>query len=107
MDILGVLAVAVMLMAPVALGIATAWGLYYWTKKRWTWALAPVFVLAWMTCVTAPMVGMGLYLPYRAKAAAGARPAPAAPPPQAAPAPEEVESAEAPGVPEEPTRPAE
>jgi len=50
---LAVLLVAVA--ASAALGVGTAYALSRWIRKRWVWALAPVFLLLWLSCGAASL----------------------------------------------------
>lgn len=50
----GVLILAFVFFASVALGAATAWGIYALSRKRWGWLLTPVFAFFWLLLGTLP-----------------------------------------------------
>src|SRR5688572_8309430 len=52
----GVFILAFVFFASVALGAATAWGLYAWTRRRWVWLLTPVFAILWFLLGTGPFL---------------------------------------------------
>jgi hypothetical protein len=80
-------AFAFVLFASIALGAATAWLIVWKSKKPILWALAVPFALMWLVLVAGPLIGLGLYLPYRAAMRVPAPVAPAPPVPVAAPTP--------------------
>lgn len=43
--------------ASAALSVGTAYALHRWTRKRWVWALTPVFLLLWLSCGAASLAG--------------------------------------------------
>ena len=80
----GVLILAFVFFASVALGAATAWGLYAYSRRRWVWLLTPVFAVLWLLLGTVPF----LFLSYDRVA----RPAPViAPAPTVTPPTQEPE----------------
>ena len=54
--LLSLLVLAFVLFASVALGVATAWALYRWTRRRWAWLLTPLFLLLWLLLGAAPFL---------------------------------------------------
>ena len=84
---MSLLIVAVGLFASVGLGFATAYGFYRWSRKRWVWALTPLFVLFWLAIGLLPLV-MIAWTQARAPARI------AAPPVQAQPDTGQTETAE-------------
>jgi hypothetical protein len=52
----GVLILAFAVFASIALGAATAWGLYAYTRLRWIWLLTPAFAVLWL------ILGAGSFL---------------------------------------------
>ena len=77
---------AFILFASAALGAATA-GLVVWkSKKPILWSLAVPFAIMWLILVAGPLIGLGLYVPYRAAMRAPVPVAPA-PPVMVTPAP--------------------
>ena len=74
-------AFAFVLFASIALGAATAWLIVWKSKKPILWALAVPFALMWLVLVAGPLIGLGLYLPYRAAMKAPVPVAPAPPVP--------------------------
>ncbi|MBA3312112.1 MAG: hypothetical protein H0T47_02295 [Planctomycetaceae bacterium] len=62
----GFLVLAFILFSSLALGAATAWFVVWKSRKPTLWMLTPLFAFFWLMLVGAPMVGLGLYLPYRA-----------------------------------------
>lgn len=51
-----VLLLAFVLFASIALGVATAWGIFAWTRRRWVWVLTPVFAIFWFLVGTTPFI---------------------------------------------------
>jgi hypothetical protein len=97
----GVLFLAFILFASLALGAATAWLVVWKSKKPILWILAPLFAFLWLLFAAGPLIGLSIYLPYRAKmkapkpvlvAPAPVQAAPATPP--AEPVPPEESTAE-------------
>ena len=66
------------LIASAALGFATAYGLYRWSRKRWVWALTPLFILFWLAIGVLPLA-MIAWTQTRAPARIAAPPVPAQP----------------------------
>jgi len=54
--IFGGLILAFVFFASVALGAATAWGLFTWTRRRWVWLLTPLFAFLWFLLGTGPFL---------------------------------------------------
>lgn len=52
----GVFLLAFVFFASVALGTATAWGLYALTRRRWVWLLTPVFAIFWLLLGAGPFL---------------------------------------------------
>jgi hypothetical protein len=53
---ISVFILAFVLFASLALGLATAWGVYALTKRRWVWLLAPIFAILWLGIGTTPVL---------------------------------------------------
>jgi hypothetical protein len=54
--VFGVFILAFAFFASVALGAATAWGLYAYTHRRWVWLLTPLFAIVWFLLGTTPFL---------------------------------------------------
>ena len=52
------LILTVAFLASLTLGVATAVGVNRWSRRRWTLALAPVFVLLWLAVGLTPFLIM-------------------------------------------------
>ncbi len=80
--------IAFVLFASMALGAATAWLVVWKSKKPILWVLAVPFALFWLIFAAGPLIGLGFYLPYRARAVA---PVMVAPVPSPSPTPSPAE----------------